>query len=226
MNMTAQITTAILILSILILTLTGCSDESRQTIQNSGTNAPSQAPVSSNPPADHPVIQQAAEQSLTNEGKVLTVEQTPNYTYLEVQALANGLGYWLATTHLDVKPGDNVRWGKFTIMKNFESKALGRVFKQVLFVNSIEKAVAGQPSQISSNTKSGKVVSAQPSAGYVYLEVETSSGTQWLAAPESPVQAGNNISWSSGSTMRNFNSKSLDRTFDEIIFVGGVNVVD
>ena len=69
------------------------------------------------------------------------------------------------------------------------------------------------------------MLSVSQSAGYSYIEVETPKGAgTWLAAPMTDVKPGDTVSWSGGSVMRNFSSSSLDRTFDEILFVAGVSV--
>ncbi len=60
-------------------------------------------------------------------------------------------------------------------------------------------------------------------AGYSFIRVEQNGSSIWLAAPETSLDVGQTISWSGGSPMRDFTSRSLDRTFDEILFVGAVN---
>ena len=79
------------------------------------------------------------QRALNNIGKVLTVEQAKPYTYLEVMVPADNQKLWLAVNHFDVSPGEQVRWGSSMVMKDFESKTLGRVFDQVLFVDKLEK---------------------------------------------------------------------------------------
>ena len=68
-------------------------------------------------------------------------------------------------------------------------------------------------------------MSAQNAANYSYLEIEVDSGsTLWIAAPETQVAANDMVTWQDGSMMQNFTSKSLQRTFPEILFVGQVTV--
>ena len=65
----------------------------------------------------------------------------------------------------------------------------------------------------------------QNAAGYTYLECETDAGqVVWLATPETNMSVGNRVSWQGGSKMTNFTSNSLDRTFEEILFVQGISV--
>lgn len=59
------------------------------------------------------------------------------------------------------------------------------------------------------------------SGGYTYVRVETAGGEKWAAGPATAVRLGDNLSWSGGSEMRGFVSKTLGRTFDSILFVDG-----
>ena len=72
---------------------------------------------------------------------------------------------------------------------------------------------------------SGVVKSSTTAGGYTYLEVDQDGKSVWIAAPETTVKVGDTVRWSGGMTMRNFTAKSLDRTFDQIVFSGGVSVV-
>jgi hypothetical protein len=71
---------------------------------------------------------------------------------------------------------------------------------------------------------SGVVKSITNAGGYSYVEVQQGNGSVWVAAPEAKVKAGDKVSWDGGSVMQNFAAKSLNRTFDQIIFAGGLNV--
>ena len=55
---------------------------------------------------------------------------------------------------------------------------------------------------------------------YSYLQVRENSGNViWLAAPAQDFKKGEHISFPSGTVMRNFHSKILNRTFSHILFV-------
>lgn len=153
--------------------------------------------------------------TLPSNGIVKQVIQAGTYTYLEVEN--GGNLYWLAGNHVEFKEGDAVRWGAFSPMRNFQSKTLNRVFPLVLFVGAIESANA--PQTQAAPTNQGKVLQVIETAGYNYIEVETSSGKKWLAAPQGAVQQGQTVAWDGGTPMQNFSSKTLERTFDEILFV-------
>jgi hypothetical protein len=57
------------------------------------------------------------------------------------------------------------------------------------------------------------------SAGYTYVEVVDNGKNIWLAGTKTPVKPGQRVYWGQSSVMKNFTSKSLNRTFDEILFV-------
>ena len=83
----------------------------------------------------------------------------------------------------------------------------------------------GQMAAAAGGANQGVVKSAQNAGGYSYLEIDQGGKVVWVAAPESAVKAGDTVAWDGGPTMSNFNAKSLNRTFDQIVFAGGVSVV-
>ena len=156
-----------------------------------------------------------------NKGQVLSVIQVPGYTYVEVRN--NGRNLWLAGNPMEVAEGEIISWADAAMMRNFESKTLNRTFEELMFVSAFYKGGAGAPQ--SANTNSGIVRSAQNAAGYTYIECETDAGqVVWLATPETDMSVGSRVSWQGGSTMTNFTSSSLNKTFDEILFVQGISV--
>lgn len=70
----------------------------------------------------------------------------------------------------------------------------------------------------------GTVAETMLSGGYVYVRLE--EGDTWLAATPVPVSVGDRISYSDSATMKNFRSRTLDRTFDYILFVTKLEVVN
>jgi hypothetical protein len=69
---------------------------------------------------------------------------------------------------------------------------------------------------------SGKVVETMNSGGYTYVRLEKKGKKTWVAIPETKVSVGQQISLQPGMEMVNFTSKSLGKTFDSIIFSGGL----
>jgi len=68
---------------------------------------------------------------------------------------------------------------------------------------------------------SGKVVETMNSGGYTYVALEKNGKKTWIAIPASVIKVGQEMTFQSGMEMRNFTSKTLNRTFDSIIFSGG-----
>ena len=69
---------------------------------------------------------------------------------------------------------------------------------------------------------SGKVLETMNAAGYTYVNVETPTGPVWAALPESKVEVGQDVVLAGGMEMKNFESKTLGRTFDSVIFSTGI----
>jgi hypothetical protein len=69
---------------------------------------------------------------------------------------------------------------------------------------------------------SGKVVETMNSGGYTYVCIENSGRKTWVALPDTKVTVGQMIACQAGGEMKNFTSRTLNRTFDSIIFSPGV----
>jgi len=83
------------------------------------------------------------------------------------------------------------------------------------------RAGAGTP-PANPGVLNGEIIETMNSAGYTYILLDTGSRKIWAAAAETSVKVGQRVSIPAGQMMANFTSKSLDRTFDEIYFVGGI----
>lgn len=86
-------------------------------------------------------------------------------------------------------------------------------------------AEAPQPSPALLDGKpiQGKVLATMNASGYTYLQVAGSQGETWVAIPETVVEVGQEITCAPGMEMRDFTSKSLDRTFASIVFSPGID---
>lgn len=72
----------------------------------------------------------------------------------------------------------------------------------------------------------GKVLSTKDAAGYTYLEVEENGQKLWVAVMQNKdVKVGDMVEFPDSPPMVNFQSKSLNRTFDKIIFAAGIRIV-
>ncbi len=67
----------------------------------------------------------------------------------------------------------------------------------------------------------GKVVETMNAGGYTYVCVEKKGQKTWVAVPQMQVTVGATMSFMPGAVMSNFTSKTLNRTFDNIVFSGG-----
>ncbi len=70
----------------------------------------------------------------------------------------------------------------------------------------------------------GKVLEVMDASIYTYMQVTSDKGPVWIAASKTKVAKGDTISYPDGSVMTNFNSKSLNRTFEKIIFLDKIKV--
>ena len=75
-------------------------------------------------------------------------------------------------------------------------------------------------------THRGKVVQTMNSGGYTYIEFEEEGKTYWAAAPQFQVAVGDAVEFQSALPMKDFTSKTLNRTFELIYFINGVKVGD
>lgn len=83
------------------------------------------------------------------------------------------------------------------------------------------------PAQTSTHERTeqltGKVIESMSSGGYSYINLQKKSGGKvWIAVPEAKIAVGQQISFKEGLVMTNFQSKTLKRSFDSIIFSDGI----
>ena len=70
----------------------------------------------------------------------------------------------------------------------------------------------------------GKVAETMDASGYTYVRLDDGSGKEiWAAVPKADLKVGEEIALQGGSVMENFNSKTLNKTFEKIIFATGVS---
>ena len=99
-----------------------------------------------------------------------------------------------------------------------------KVFLKIALIILVGSMVvpAGFHTSYAEEALAGKVIETMDSGGYTYVHIENSAGKTWVAVPRTKVQKGQDISFNPGAEMRNFPSKTLNRTFDRIIFSAGV----
>ena len=87
-----------------------------------------------------------------------------------------------------------------------------------------KKAAASAASSVSMDGKpiKGKVLETMDAAGYTYIRVDVPEGKVWVAIPQSKIEVGQEVLANPGMVMKDFESKSLNKTFDVIIFSSGL----
>lgn len=86
--------------------------------------------------------------------------------------------------------------------------------------NALSMPSAG--AQANARSITGMVLETMNASGYTYILVESNSQQNWVAIPAATVKKGSQVSYLEGMTMSNFTSKTLERTFDTIIFSPGL----
>jgi molybdopterin-binding protein len=82
-----------------------------------------------------------------------------------------------------------------------------------------EAAAAAVPTALK-----GKVAETMDASGYTYVRLDVGSGKEmWAAIPKTALKVGEEVSLQPGSEMNNFTSKSLNKTFDKIVFSPGLS---
>jgi hypothetical protein len=66
----------------------------------------------------------------------------------------------------------------------------------------------------------GKVLHTMDSGGYTYVRIQADGKEIWAAGPKIAVQIGDEITAIDAMEMKNFHSKTLDRTFESLWFAG------
>jgi len=68
-------------------------------------------------------------------GKILEIKGARGYKYLKIDE--NGTQLWVAIANAPVAIGERIGYDKQTIMHNFESKSLGKKFKEIIFASDV-----------------------------------------------------------------------------------------
>lgn len=91
-------------------------------------------------------------------------------------------------------------------------------------INGQNDTLATMPGKF--QTQQGTVLSVINIPEFTYLEVSQDNQTHWIvAASVVDVKKGDAIEFDSGTTVKNFTSKTLNRTFPSIAFVNHVTVL-
>ncbi len=177
---------------------------------------------------------------LSLSGKVVETFNAGNYTYMNIEK--DGQKTWAAIPYTKISVGQEVVVRSGMKMGQFTSKSLNRTFDNIIFsvglvTDAKEELPSGHPPmdgkvQVDKGQPtpapdikaplSGKVIETMDSGGYTYVNLENSGKKVWAAVPITKVSVGQELTLQPGQEMTNFNSKSLNRTFESVIFSGGV----
>jgi len=95
-------------------------------------------------------------------------------------------------------------------------------FKNVFTVLAASFCINGLAAGI--EAQQGTITEQFDTPDYTYLNVRTEAGEQWMAIAKRDISVGDSIQFSGGVPMTDFYSKSLDRTFESILFVSNLTV--
>ncbi len=100
---------------------------------------------------------------------------------------------------------------------------LSIMFLSLMFLTHGKSLFAGELRENVKETSSlsGKVVETMDSGRYTYVCLEKNGKKTWVAVYKMKVVVGQNISFKPGIEMMNFESPTLGRRFDKIIFSEG-----
>lgn len=70
----------------------------------------------------------------------------------------------------------------------------------------------------------GNTIETFDSGGFTYVQITTPEASIWAAGPLTPIKNNDTVSFSRNMLMKNFHSKTLNRTFEAIYFVNTFTV--
>lgn len=89
---------------------------------------------------------------------------------------------------------------------------------RTLLATVLIAALAGLAQAAAPGALSGEVLEVRNVESYTYLRLKTATGEIWAAVPTSAVSKGARVSIARPMVMKNFESKTLNKRFDEIVF--------
>jgi hypothetical protein len=92
------------------------------------------------------------------------------------------------------------------------------ILSMVFLVFACVAWAADMPGAAPSASVSGKVLEVKDVDTYTYLRLKTTEGETWAAVAKAPVKVGADVTVENTTVMSNFESKTLKKTFDRIVF--------
>ena len=88
----------------------------------------------------------------------------------------------------------------------------------VMFLSAAVAWAAGSAPPAAASSVKGQVLEVRDVDAYTYLRLKTKDGEQWAAVGRASVKKGAEVTIENAAVMRNFESKTLKKTFDTIVF--------
>ncbi len=89
-------------------------------------------------------------------------------------------------------------------------------------VSATSFAMPGLSKTTEGKVATGTVKETMNASGYTYMLVNSNGNEAWVAIPETKVGLGDKVNYFEGMEMKEFTSKTLNRTFDSILFSPGL----
>ncbi len=93
------------------------------------------------------------------------------------------------------------------------------VSKNIYGTSTTESAKAPEDVNVQgSKQHTAKALETMNAAGYTYVKVDEGGNVYWVAGPTADVKVGSTVAYIEQMVMQDFTSKSLKRTFDQLMF--------
>lgn len=93
-------------------------------------------------------------------------------------------------------------------------------YKQIPMLVALLAGLAG--SAPAAEETSATVVSTENGGAYTYVQLDIGGSNVWYAVPATELEPGEQVIAPAGMPMKNFYSKTLDRTFETVYFAEGI----
>ncbi len=105
-----------------------------------------------------------------------------------------------------------------------EENLYGTTTKQV----TPQAAAASQTkaADVTTIPHTGTVLETMDAAGYTYAKIKEGDNAYWIAGPKTSIEAGDVISFTEQMVMKDFTSKTLNKTFDYLVFANTIVPAD
>jgi hypothetical protein len=170
-------------------------------------------------PEGHPDISAMGAPGAVLAGVVRETVDGGGYTFARLDTGDREI--WAAGPMTPLAVGDKVSLPDTLPMVDFTAGSLDRTFDVLYFTGAFQTGEV----EMAATEFQGEVKETMNSAGYTYVQVAAGDQTLWLAAPETEVAVGATVAWNGGMRMVNFSSRTLNKTFDEIYFIGELVVL-